>query len=995
MKEYDKEELELGYGNRFVRFQDLLKHRIHNILLVSSLYDSFILSEDGQLYEMLLNEYIGLNLSHTPGLTRVSSGRAALQRIREEGGYDLIITTLRLEDMSVLDFARELRAEGNDVPLVLLTYDSRELNDLIASGDVACFDKVFMWLGNFRILLAIVKCIEDQLNIEHDTNLVGVQSIILIEDSVKFYSSYLPLIYTELMRQSQNVISEGVNLAHKILRMRARPKIILCHSYEEARSYLQTYHETILGVISDVKFPREGKSDPEAGIEFAKMVKLLHPDIPVLLQSNNLLNEKLAYAVGASFLHKKSPVLLNQLSNFIQQYFSFGDFVFRMPDGTEVGRASDLRELKEGIRTVPDESLLFHSERNHFSNWLKARTEFLLAHKLRPQKVSDYSSTAKLRKALVSYLGEYQIAQLRGVIVDFDPDTFDPDDGFSRIGGGSLGGKGRGLAFASTLIDTYRLDKKYRDIDISVPPTIIIGTDVFDEFLKNNNLLDFALNCDDDEEIDRRFLKASLPGYVEQWLKELLKKVKYPLAVRSSSLLEDSQYQPFAGVYRTYMLPNNHNRTSARLEELLCAIKRVYASTYSKHAKGYIKATPYRLEEEKMGVIIQKLIGCRHEKRFYPDFSGVARSHNFYPIEPMQSQDGIVSVALGLGATVVEGGATIRFCPSYPKHLVQFSTVDDSLNYSQKNFYALELPSVNAKYDHRREATLLKLGLDVAEADGVLGAMGSTYSPENNAVHDGISRVGVRLVSFAPILKSDFFPLPQILRELLDVCHRGLSNPVEMEFSVNLSVPQGEPKEFRVLQLRPMVISHEVEQLQLNNISEEKLVCHSGQVLGHGVIENIRDIIVVDKEKYERARSIDVAREVGQFNLELQKDERPYLLIGVGRWGSADPWLGIPVQWDEISGAAAIIEAGFKDMKVTPSQGTHFFQNLTAFQIGYFTVNSTNPGDFIDWRWMKNHKAASEKEFTRLLRFDNPITIKMDGHSNEGIIIKPADDGDR
>lgn len=977
--------------SRFNAFQELMKHRIRDILLVSSLYDSFVLGEDTGLYELLLSEYMGLNLSHAPGLRRVSSGREAIEMASEGSHFDLIITTLHLEDMNALDYARDLRKKGIDTPIVLLTYDNRELNDLVRNNDVSCFDRVFMWQGNFRVLLAIIKCIEDLQNLKPDTELVGVQSIILIEDSVKFYSSYLPIIYTELMLHSQNVIEEGINVAHKLLRMRARPKIVLCHSYEEAWSFFDKYHDTVLGVISDVEFPRNGELDVNAGTNFAREVKEVHEDIPILLQSNNRDAEQTAHEVGASFLLKNSPRLLHELQTFIKRYFSFGDFVFRLPDGSEVARAHDLRSLEECIHTVPDDSLVYHAERNHFSNWLKARTEFFLAHELRPQKVSDYASTSELRQSLTSDLREYLHAQHRGTIADFVSDSFDPSDGFATIGGGSLGGKGRGLAFVATLMAEANTKGNYEDVEVSVPPTVILKSDVFDEFMDRNDLGGFAIDSEDDEEIRRRFVEAPLPKYAENWLRELLEIVDYPLAVRSSSLLEDSQYQPFAGVYDTFMLPNNHRRIENRLLELVSAVKRVYASTYLSHAKGYIKATPYRLEEEKMAVVIQKLVGQRHGNRFYPDISGVARSHNFYPIEPMKSEDGIVSTALGLGTMVVEGGMTVRFCPKYPRNQVQFSGVDDVIMYTQKEFYALEMPRRNSRADHTSQPRLLKFGLDVAEQDGVLGHVGSTYSHQNNTIYDGISREGLRLVTFAPILKTNVFPLPGILSEILDMCSLGMNGPVEVEFSVNVTGRPGKRGEFRVLQLRPMVIRHEREQLEIGDISREKMICQSCQVLGNGVIEDVRDIVFVDHDRFDRSKTVEVAQEIASLNLELMSDSRPYLLIGIGRWGSADPWLGIPVEWDEIAGAKAIVETGFKDMKVAPSQGTHFFQNLNAFRVGYFTVNEGCDNDFVDWEWLAKVPPLKKLTHASHLRLDQPIAIKMNGHTNRGVILKPGE----
>jgi len=989
MKENEATFTNLGYRSRFAGFHELMRRRIRDILLVSSLYDSFVLGEEGGLYELLVNEYMGLNLSHPPELTRVSSGREALKRAAASPRFDLILATLHLEDMHVLDFAREIREAGIDKPLVLLSYDNRELSDLAKHHDISLFDKIFLWQGNFRILLAIIKCVEDVLNVERDTRLVGVQSIILIEDNVKFYSSYLPIIYTELMQHSQRVIAEGVNLRHKLLRMRARPKILLSETYEEAWSYFETYHETVLGVISDISFPREGRSDPLAGVKFAEEVKRSHPDIPILLQSNDPEMISKARDVGASFLLKNSPRLLHELQRFMKKYFSFGDFVFCLPDGTAIDRARDLYQLEQKIHDVPDESLLYHAERNHFSNWLKARTEFYLAHKLRPQKVSDFASVGEIREALISHLHEYSRSQHRGTIVDFDPVTFDPDTGFTHLGGGSLGGKGRGLAFMNTLLNMSHMQDQFKGVDIAVPPSVILETDIFDRFIDENDLGEFATESSDDKKILKRFLETPLPVDIVDSLRELLKTVNYPLAVRSSSILEDSQYQPFAGVYETCMLPNNHRNLDVRLKELLAAVKRVYASTFYRRAKAYFRATPYRLEEEKMAVIIQKLVGRPRSGRFYPDFSGVARSHNFYPVGPMKADDGIVSVALGLGVIVVEGGLTIRFCPKYPRHQVQFSSVEDVINYSQREFYALDMPAPDARYKPNAESRLMHLGLQVAEDDGVLGPMGSTYSADNDAIYDGISRKGLRLISFASVLKYEYFPLASIIDRLLNLGHWGMNTPVEIEFSVNMSVPEGESKEFRLLQLRPMVVSHEREQLDLDSVPNDRLVCRSSQVLGNGRLDNICDIVTVDIDAFDRSKLVEVAREVAKFNVELTSESRPYLLIGIGRWGSADPWLGIPVMWDEISGARAIVETGFREIKVAPSQGTHFFQNLNAFQVGYFTVNVHNDREFLDWRWLTAQKAYKRRKFTRRLRFDTPLEIRMNGHNSRGIIIKP------
>ncbi|MGD8413313.1 MAG: PEP/pyruvate-binding domain-containing protein, partial [Candidatus Latescibacterota bacterium] len=979
MKQYDEYEFEQGQSTRFQRFQDLMPYRVREILLVSSLYDSFILSEDGSFYESLLSEYLGLGLTHMPQITRVSQGSEAVKLATQPNRFDIVITSLRAGDMHARELAARIKRVGADTPVILLTYDNRELNDLVESGGVNDFDKVFIWQGDFRIFLAIIKFVEDRNNVKPDTDLVGVQTIILIEDNVKFYSSYLPLIYTAVLEHTTDLIAEGVNPAHKLLRMRARPKILLCSTYEEAWEYFREYHETVLGVISDIEFPRGGVLDKQAGFEFARQVKKWHADISVLLQSRDVSAKSKAEAIGAQFLQKGSAVLLHELRRFMIHHFGFGDFIFRLRDGTVVGRASDLRSLEDQIYVVPDESLEYHGERNDFSVWLKARTDFLLAHRLRPVRLTDFESTAGLREHLIGRLREHRREQHRGSIIDFDADTFDEHRSFARVGSGSLGGKARGLGFANSLINAYGLENRFEGVRISVPPSVILGADVYDQFLEENGLFDFATRCEDDEEITERFLEAQFPEMYTDVLNSFLYTFRDPLSVRSSGLLEDSQFMPFAGIYETLMIPNNHHDQQVRLRDLIESIKRVYASTFFQPVKRYIKSTPYRLEEEKMAVVVQKLVGSTHENRYYPGFSGVARSYNFYPIPPMTTSDGIASVALGLGKTVVEGGATVRFCPRYPKHIVHFSSVDEILKYSQNAFFALELPDPDAPVETGREMELVSYGLDVAERDGVLSLLGSTYSLENHTIYDGVSRKGPRVVTFAPVLKYDVFPLPAILQEILALCTKGMNGPVEIEFAVNTVTPKDQPAEFYLLQMRPMVIEQEMERLRILDAHQEDLICRSDLVLGNGAVFNIRDVVVVDHDTFDRRKSEQVAGEIRVFNHELVDLKRPYLLIGVGRWGSADPWLGIPVRWEDINGAQVIVEAGLKDIKVAPSQGTHFFQNITSSRVGYITVPDSD-GSFIDWEWLASQEATETAEFTRRLRFDQPISVVMDGH---------------
>ena len=977
----------LDAEERFEGFENLMPFRVQNILLVSSLYDSFILREDGRLNELLIDESLELNLRQIPGITHVSSSAEALDLVKSNPQFNLIVTNLTVGDSSAADLARQVREAGLDVPVIVLGYDYREIKNFVARNPVTDVDRVFLWQGTARILIAIVKYIEDKRNVLHDTRAMGVPVLLVVEDNIRYYSSFLPVIYTELIKQSRRVIQEGINVAHKLVRMQARPKILLASDFEHAAELVEEYRDYIFGLVSDVEFPWEGKLSPEAGFELSRLVKSLAPDVPIVLQTSRTEFRPRAHAEGYSFLRKRSPTLLKDLRRILTDYFGFGDFVFRMPDQREVGRAKDLNELEKQLESVAPESLMYHAQRNHFSHWLMARTEFALAAKLRPRKVSDFNGPEHLRRDLIESINDYRREQNEVLIGDFKADTYKPSQSsFLRIGAGSLGGKARGLAFVRHLLRTRRIAKRFPGVRIAVPPAVVVATDMFDQFLAENNLSDFALHCDDDSEIVQRFLDCALPVSLQENLKAFLEEVRYPLAVRSSSLLEDSQYQPFTGVYETFMLSNQHPNLQNRLDELSEAIKRVYASTFSQHAKTYVRATPYRLEEEKMAVILQQVVGRQHSQRFYPDFSGVVRSHNFYPIEPMTFSDGIAAVALGLGRTVVDGGKCISFCPRYPRNLLQFSSVEDILANTQTEFCALELDG--ASHDsgpgHLRE---VRFGLDVAEADGTLHAVASTYSADNHAVYDGLSRPGSRVVTFAPMLKHNLFPLATILEVLVRAGEDALGNPVEIEFAVSTNAE--DPAEFGFLQIRPLTLSRDHQDLAIGEVEPSQLICQSTKVLGNGRIENLHDIIVVDSQRFERSRSQEVARVVAQFNAKLSAENRPYLLIGVGRWGSNDPWLGIPVEWDEISGARAIVEAGFRDFRVTPSQGSHFFQNLTAFQVGYLTVNPDAGEGSLDWHWLAEQTAIEEEGCVRHLQFAQPLRIVMNSKAGQGVIFKP------
>ncbi len=728
----------------FEAFENLMPFRVQDILLVSSLYDSFILREDGRLNELLIGESYELNLQHVPRITHVKTGAEALELARADSRFNLIVANLEVEDMSAAELAAEVKHAGLDVPVVVLAYDYREVKDFVARTPNSPIERIFLWQGNARILISIIKYIEDIRNVEHDTEVMGVPVMLVVEDNIRYYSSFLPVIYTELISQARRLISEGLNVAHKLVRMRARPKILLASDFESAAELVLRYRENLLGVVADVEFPRHTKLMPEAGFELARMIRSIVPDVPIVLQSGRPEFMDKAFAEEFSFLQKRSPTLLGDLRDWLIAQVGFGDFIFRLPDRkTEVARASNLNELERALRTVPAESISYHAGRNHFSHWLMARTEFAIAQKLRPRKLSDFASIEVLRRDLIDAITSYRRDQSQNLVGDFNAETFQPADPFFlRIGDGSLGGKARGLAFARHLLHPAHMPRQFSGVRISVPRTVVLATDVFDRFIAENELHDFAMRCPSDNEIIERFLAAPLPEPIQADLRAFLENVTFPLAVRSSSLLEDSQYQPFSGVYDTFMLGNHDRDIEVRLRQLTEAIKRVYASTFSQHSKAYVRATPYRLEEEKMAVLIQQVVGTAHGQRYYPDFAGVVRSRNFYPVEPVTVKDGFAAVALGMGRAVVGGGKCLTFSPRYPRHLLQFSSVEDILANSQTEFWGLELTPRTHHEDPADDLREVSFPLKVAETDGTLHKLASTYSVENHAVYDGLSRPG-------------------------------------------------------------------------------------------------------------------------------------------------------------------------------------------------------------------------------------------------------------
>jgi hypothetical protein len=976
--------------NQKVAYDSLMFKRIRNILLVSSQYDSFTFEEDGRFTQMLISQYLELNLRYVPNIVRVSTASAALKKLGSNN-FDLVITMLRIGDMEVAEFGREIAKLRPGLPVVLLTYNTREMDLFENLCQLPYIDRVFVWLGDVHLFLAIIKYLEDRLNMELDSRNADVQCIILIEDNPRFYSSYLPMLYTELMQQTQMLMSDGLNIMDKLLRMRARPKVLLATTFEEGEELYRAHKEHVCGVILDAAFPRNGKMDKRAGIEFAKMVKHETPDSSVLIQSSALENEKMAKRVGALFVDKQSREVLGNLRQFMQAHLGFGVFVFRLPNGDEIGRASDMRSLVKMLGTIPAESLAHHVGHNHFSTWLRARTEFDLADLIRPRQLDEFNDIEAMRSYLINEFERHQDRSRAGVISDFSRETFKASSGFVRIGSGSLGGKGRGLAFMHTLLGKHNLSKAIPGVHIYVPPTAVIGSKVFDEVMQRPGLAQTVFADITDGEVAKAFLAAKLPDTVLENLRTFIQRTRYPLAVRSSSLLEDSSHQPFAGVYRTYMIPNNDPDLENRLRQLAKAIRLVYASIFYSDAKAYIESTPNRLEEEKMAVIIQEVVGRRRGDYLYPDIAGVARSYNFYPMDGMLPEEGTASVVLGLGKKVVDGGKCLRFSPAQPHRLYQFASAKDTLHSAQRRFLAMNMKhSPDDTAALLEEQNLQSLDLDVAEKDGVLPYVGSTYSAENDAVYDGTSRPGPKLITMAGVLKAGVYPLAETLSRLLEVGHQGFSCHVEIEFAANIRENKEQPHEFAFLQIRPVVVDSYSTEVNLDTINPKDTVCVSTHALGNGIISDVHDLVYVPMETFERGKTFEVAEQIGSIARVLKAEQRPYLLIGPGRWGSADKWLGIPVSWKQISGVRCIVETDMSDIRVRPSQGTHFFQNITSFGIGYFTVNFGDMGGMLDFDWLNAQVAETETEHVRHLHFNAHLEIAINGRKGSGVIMKPG-----
>ncbi|MFR8911753.1 MAG: PEP/pyruvate-binding domain-containing protein [Parabacteroides distasonis] len=968
-------------------FANLMNKRIYNVLLIATKYDSFMLEDDGRVDEQIFNEYTSLSLRYPPRFTQVTTEEEALNELKNRN-FELIICMPNMDNRDIFAAASEIKVHYPNIPIVVLTPFSKEVSKRIANEDLSAIDYVFSWLGNSELLLAIIKLIEDKMNAPDDTASVGVQIILLVEDSIRFYSSALPHLYKFVLEQSQMFAKEALNDHQRTLRMRGRPKIKLARNYEEAVRIFDQYRDNMLGIISDMSFMHNGVKDPYAGYKFGQYVRKTGLIIPFVLESSEASNHVYAKELNASFIDKNSKSYPQDLKKKIMQRFGFGDFVILNPHTKEeIMRIKDLKDLQKKVFQIPDDSLVYHLSRNHFSRFFYSRAMFPPAEVLKHVDVSDYKDMDEARKLIFDLIVQYRRMKNTGVVAVYQKDRFDEYSNFARIGDGSLGGKGRGLAFIGAMVKRYpKLESD--NFAVNIPKTVVICTDIFDEFMETNELYPVALGDADDETILRYFLRASLPSRLIEDLMAFFDVVKSPIAVRSSSLLEDSHYQPFAGIYSTYMVPKIEEKYDM-LRTVSDAIKAVYASVFYKDSKAYMTATSNLIDQEKMAIVLQEVVGSRYNDHFYPTMSGVARSLNFYPIGNEKAEDGIANIALGLGKYIVDGGQTLRFSPRHPHSILQMSTMDFALRETQTRFYAMDLKNMAETFSVDDAFNLVKLGLKDADAEGSLKYIVSTYDPYDQIIRDGYYPGGRKILSFVNILQHDVFPLADTLDQILRIGQQEMGRPVEIEFAVNMDPSDHTRATFYLLQIRPIVDNKEIMDEDLSLVKNEETILSSTSVLGHGIVGDVQDIIYVKTGAFNSSNNQLIAYEIEKMNRSFTDQEKGYVLVGPGRWGSSDSWLGIPVKWPHISNARVIVECGLENYRVDPSQGTHFFQNLTSFGVGYFTVNPFKGDGWFDEAFLNAQPAVEETEYLRHVHFDAPITIKMDGKKSLGVVLKP------
>ena len=973
-----------------VTFMNLMLRRIYNVLIVANPYDAFMLEDDGRIEEKIYNEYMELGLRYPPTFTQVSTTEEAY-KVLKTMNIDLVICMPGNADNDAFSVARDIKAVFPDIHCVVLTPFSHGITRRMQDEDLSIFDYVFCWLGNTNLILSIIKLIEDKMNLDHDIREGGVQMILLVEDGIRYYSSILPYLYSYVLMQSKSFSTEALNRHAATLRMRGRPKVVLARTYEEAMEIYDKYSASTLGVISDVRFPVGGEKDPDAGLKLLRHIRSVDEYVPLIIESSESENRERALAEGFKFVDKDSKTASIDLRHILEEHMGFGDFIFRDPKThAEIMRVRSLKELQDNIFKIPNDSMLYHISRNHMSRWLSARAIFPVSAFLKKVTWHKLKNVDAHRKIIFDAIVQYRHMKNIGVVAVFDRMKFDSYSHFARIGEGSLGGKGRGLAFLDNIVKTHPDFNKFAGAKVSIPKTVVLCTDIFDQFMEQNNLYLIALSDASDEDILRHFLRAKLPDSLIDDFFIFFDAVKCPIAIRSSSLLEDAHYQPFAGIYSTYMIPYVTDKY-AMLEMLACAIKGVYASVYYRDSKAYMKATSNVIDQEKMAVILQEVVGKQYDNRYYPNFSGVLRSLNYYPIGDEKAEDGIASLALGLGKYIVDGGQTLRVSPYHPNQVLQTSEMETALRETQTQFYALDTAHVGNDFKVDDGFNILKLKVKEADKDKSLNFIASTYDPYDQVIRDGIYEGGRKIISFCGVLQQGVFPLPELLQMSMKYGAESMKRPVEIEFACNLN--EDRTGEFYLLQIRPIVDAKQVLDEDLAAIPDDKCLLRSSNSLGHGISEDIVDVVYVKTgDDFSAMNNPAIADDVERINRKFLADGHNYILVGPGRWGSSDSWLGIPVKWPHICASRLIVEVALKNYRVEPSQGTHFFQNLTSFGVGYFTIDANSGNGLFRKDILDAMPAVEETRFVRHVRFDAPLKIMMDGKKQNGVVLLPDSD---
>jgi len=986
------ESYQLEYRPKYQTYRYLMQNRINRILLVSSTYDSFIIEEDARLSDQIFEEFHNLNLRTLPHIFRATSVSRALEMLKDRE-FDLVITMRRLGEINPLKFAEQVKTI-QDIPVVLLLNNSSELQYLPGKAlETSQIDHTFVWNGNSTVFVAIIKLLEDRMNVDPDIQIGDIRVIIVVEDSIRFYSLYLPVLYSEIMMQTQRLISEGANDYLSLLQMRSRPKILLARTYEEAWNYYKKYQDHMLGMISDIRFPKGEKLVEDAGFDLVEKVREESPTLPIMMQSSNENNREESENLRTFFVNKNSNALLQDLRTFMMEFMGFGCFTFRMPDDSIVGMADTLFELREELEKIPLESFIYHAQNDHFSGWLAARGEFSVARQLKPRKVSEFENKEDLRQLILTSVEEI-LQERMGIIINFDRDNYHPHSRFIRLRPGSLGGKGRGLAFLLFLRSAFAegFRKEFPEVDIQIPKTVVIGTDEFDQFMQENGLYEFVAEGHSDREIKERFLASKASGALWEDLRYIFGDRTRPLAVRSSNIFEDSLFQPFAGVFATYMLPNCHPDPEVRLGQLVSAIKLVYASAYLELARSYAETLSISLGESRMAVVIQDVVGETHGNRYYPTFSGTAASYNYYPLgKHLQPEDRIAFAALGLGKTVVQGGLSRRFSPKRPEVNI-YANIEEEIRNSQSTFFAIDLVHQENIDPQKGESNfLVSCSLQDAIADKTLTEIADTYDPQGGRLNSGFwdEKAGTPVITFNRQLKYNTFPLAGIINRVLQIGEQAMGCPVEVEFAGCLSREKGGTSTFRLLQIRPF-LEHEESSLEDDQeFPVERLLVSSSVVSGHRSIKDIQDIVYVKPDDFDLTQTLQMVDEIKDLNKDLVKAEKPYILIGPGRWGTCERHLGIPVIWSDINGARVIMEVDLEDFQVDHSQGSHFFHNISSAGIPYFYIRYNSEIDFLDWDWLQSLPSSTETRFFRHVQTKKPLTVIANGKERSGKVVKP------